>query len=79
MKIFVKSMLGNHWELANLDGPTTQGRHLKHLVQFQTGIPQHTQRLLYKGCILEDGSTLASCGVRDGCTLQLVLQLSTGL
>ena len=79
MKVFVKSALGNHWELSNLHGQNTQIRHLKQLIRFQTGIQPDAQQLLYKGSVLRDVSTLESCGICDGATVQLVLQLATGL
>ena len=78
MKVFVKSVLGNHWELSHLDARDTQVRHLKQLLRFQTGIQLNTQQLLYKGAVLRDYSTLESCGISDGATVQLVLQLGTG-
>ena len=79
MKVFVKSVLGNHWELSNLAGQNTQIRHLKQLLRFQTGIQLDTQQLLYKGSVLQDYATLESCGILDGATVQLVLKLGTGL
>lgn len=79
MKVFVKSLLGNHWELANLDRQLTQVSHLKQLVHFQTGIHPTTQKLIYNQRTLADISTLESVGIHDGATVQLVLQLGTGL
>jgi ubiquitin-like protein Nedd8 len=51
---------------------------LKALVQERDGLPPATQRLLYNGKQLTDEGTLASQGVPNGATINLVLRLFGG-
>eukprot|EP00887_Chlorella_sp_A99_P000024 scaffold16.g24.t1 len=51
---------------------------VKAKVEAKEGTPAPLQRLLYAGKQLEDGATLAQCGVGRGATLHLALRLRGG-
>lgn len=47
-------------------------------VESLEGLPAEDQVLLLAGCPLEDGASLASCGVLELCTLEVVGRLLGG-
>jgi hypothetical protein len=62
-----------------LDASAATAGGIKLLLQARTGIPAEQQRLIFAGKQLEDGATLAECGLRDGSALCLALRLRGGM
>ena len=76
-QIFVKKVDGKTLTFDVYDNFYTQS--LKVLVWQATGTPPHSQRLIYKGRQLKDGTLLVACGVEVGTTLDLMMSLSGGM
>ena len=55
--------------------PTDLVEQLKAAIEVKDGVPPTQQRLCFAGKVMEDGHSLASCGVRNGDTVTLILRL----
>ena len=76
MQIFIQRLNGHKLFLDVEPGDTVE--HLKKLIEDKEGILVDEQRLVFAGKQLEDGRTLADCGITEGSMLQIVLRLRGG-
>ncbi|RUS77622.1 hypothetical protein EGW08_014622, partial [Elysia chlorotica] len=74
--IKVKTLTGKTCEFSCT--PNMSIKQLKDLIFGHEGYPQDTQRLIYKGKQLEDGSTLGECDADFGALFHLVQRLRGG-
>ena len=74
--IFVKTLEGNTYTFTVLDTDTVAS--VKGLFEGKEGFPPEQQRLIFAAKQLENGSTLAECGIVPQSTLHVVLRLPPG-
>ncbi len=74
MQIFVKTMTGKTITLLDVK-PSDTVDDLKTKIQNADGIPSDQQRLIWAGRQLEDGTTVSEYGIKNECTIHLVLEL----
>jgi hypothetical protein len=70
MKVTVKTLDGGVYEVEGGEEMTVG--ELKEALAPRTGVPAAVQRLIFKGRVLQDTATLATCALVPGCTLHLV-------
>jgi hypothetical protein len=71
VQVYAKTIFGKRTTLACYPDETVQD--LKNRIQDIEGVPAHLQRLVFAGKQLHEGFELSACGLRNGCTVQLVL------
>jgi hypothetical protein len=73
-QVFVKTLTGKTITVCPCDGLPISG--VKSLIQMTEGIPPDQQRIIFAGMQLSDDATCAEVGLKQECTLHLVLRVS---
>ena len=76
IQIIIKTLVGRYFTISIR--PTDLVEQLKAAIQDKDGVPPEQQRLCFAGKVMEDAHSLASCGVRNGDTVHLILRLRGG-
>lgn len=74
---FVQSTTGTKYTIASLGAESTI-LDIKQTMEQHDGLPEAMITLVYAGKKLEDGKTLAECGITAGATVNYVLALRAG-
>lgn len=75
--LIVKNLTGKSVSCPASDSMTVLD--LKHIILEKEGVPLEQQRLIYKGCNLEDNAVIGESGLNFGDCIHLVLKLRGGL
>ncbi|XP_055887848.1 protein mono-ADP-ribosyltransferase PARP4-like isoform X2 [Biomphalaria glabrata] len=75
--LIVKNLTGKSVSCPASDSMTVLD--LKHILLEKEGVPLEQQRLIYKGCNLEDNAVIGESGLNFGDCIHLVLKLRGGL
>lgn len=78
MKVYIRSLMGNHWTVSGLD-PDSTVQFLKRMIRIKCGIMPHLQVLTHRSRALEDAHTLERCGIQSHATIDLTVRTLTGI
>ena len=78
MKIYIDTMMGNHWTVRGVD-KASKIQLVKNIIRSKCGVSTDKQILTFKNVIMRNNTTLEEYGVVSGITIRLTLAATTGL